>query len=323
MSSRQSRGSAVKFLNISDEFKQPLIAAISLIGLIIVLSFMSEYFLTVNNLFNIGKQASINLIIGLGMTLVIISAGIDLSVGSLLALTISITAVLNVVLGINIVVSAIAAIVATVFAGAINGLIIQYGKVPAFITTLGMMGVARGVVLLISRGNPSMSFPSQFLWIADGTVLGIPFPILVSAVLVVGTMLLLRYTRLGRGIYAIGGNEEAARLSGISIPFVRIATYTLSGFCCALGGIVFAARVGAAPPSAGIGYELSAIAAVIIGGTPLSGGRGNVIGTVVGALLMAAISNGLNIIDVDPYWQSIVIGSIIVFAVMISNLRNS
>ena len=129
----------------------------------------------------------------------------------------------------------------------INGLVIQYGKVPAFITTLGMMGVARGVVLLISRGNPSMSFPEEFLWIADGLVLGIPFPIFLSIVIAVLVSLLLKYTRLGRSIYAIGGNEEAARLSGIDIAFVRIATYTLSGLCCAFGGIIYAARVGAAP----------------------------------------------------------------------------
>ena len=303
--------------------KQQLIALVCLIAVVFVLSFLSEYFFTVNNLFNIGKQASINLIIGLGMTLVIISGGIDLSVGSLLALTISIMAVLNVVYDVNIVVAALVAIAATVLAGAINGVVIQYGKVPAFITTLGMMGIARGVVLLISRGNPSMSFPDEFLWIADGTVLGVPFPIFLSLVIAVLVALLLKYTELGRGIYAIGGNAEAARLSGINVPFVRIATYTLSGFCCALGGIIFAARVGAAPPSAGTGYELNAIAAVIIGGTPLTGGQGKVFGTIVGAFLMAVISNGLNIIEVDPYWQGIVIGAIIVFAVMMSNLRKS
>lgn len=305
------------------ENRQPIIAALALILVMLGLSLMSEYFFTMNNLFNIGKQASINLIIALGMTIVIISAGIDLSVGSLLAMTISITAVLGVVQGLNIALAATIAVVLTTIAGMINGLIIQYGKVPAFIATLGTMGIGRGLVLLISRGNPSMSFPSEFLWIADGSILAIPFPIFVSLLMVVATALFLKFTSLGRAVFAIGGNEEAARLSGINIPFVRVATYTLSGFCCAVGGLIFAARVGAAPPSAGIGYELNAIAAVIIGGTPLIGGRGNVMGTVVGALLMAVISNGLNIIEVDPYWQSIVIGAIIVIAVMMSNLRNA
>ncbi|WP_417269795.1 ABC transporter permease [Celeribacter sp.] len=303
------------------ENKQQFLALLGLIVVMIALSFMSEYFMRPNNLFNIGKQASINLIIGLGMTIVIISGGIDLSVGSLLALTISIMAVLNVVYDVNIVIAGIVAVVATVGAGTINGLIIQYGKVPAFITTLGMMGVARGVVLLISRGNPSMSFPEEFLWIADGLIFGIPVPILLAAVAALFVSLLLKYTRLGRGIYAIGGNEEAARLSGINIAYVRIMAYTLCGLSCALGGIIFAARVGAAPPSAGTGYELNAIAAVIIGGTSLMGGQGKVSGTVIGALLMAVIANGLNIIEVDPYWQSIVIGSIIVVAVMLSNIR--
>lgn len=308
---------------VFQENRQPIIAALALVGVMLVLSFMSEYFFTTSNIFNIGKQASINLIIALGMTIVIISAGIDLSVGSLLAMTISITAVLGVVQHMNIVLAAIIAVILTVLTGTLNGIIIQYGRVPAFITTLGTMGIARGVVLLISRGNPSMSFPDEFLWIADGTILAIPFPILIAIVMVVATGFFLKYTALGRSVFAIGGNEEAARLSGINIPFVRIATYTICGFCCAIGGLVFAARVGAAPPSAGMGYELNAIAAVIIGGTPMSGGRGNIMGTVVGALLMAVISNGLNIIEVDPYWQSIVIGAIIVFAVMMSNLRNA
>ncbi len=303
--------------------KQQLIALTCLIAVVVVLSFMSEYFFTKNNLFNIGKQASINLIIALGMTMVIISEGIDLSVGSLLALTISMMAVLNVVHDVNIVYAAALAFIATILAGALNGIVIQYGKVPAFITTLGMMGIARGVVLLISRGNPSMSFPEEFLWLADGFVLGVPFPIFLSILLAFVVSLILKYTELGRGMYAIGGNEEAARLSGINIPYVRIATYTLCGFFCACAGLIFAARVGAAPPSAGIGYELNAIAAVIIGGTSLSGGQGKVLGTVIGAFLMAVIANGLNIVEVDPYWQSIVIGAIIVIAVMMSNLKKT
>ncbi len=301
--------------------KQQIIAFISMIVVVIALSWISEYFFTVNNIFNIGKQASINLIIGLGMTLVIISEGIDLSVGSLMAFTISFMAVLNVVHGVNIILAACIASILTILLGALNGVIIQYGKVPAFITTLGMMGIVRGIVLLISRGNPSMAFPDSFLWLADGNVIGIPFPIFISIILTIIIAFILKYTTYGRGVYSLGGNEEATRLSGISIPYIRIVTYTLSGLCCAVAGLIFHARVGAAPPSAGTGYELNAIAAVIIGGTPLTGGQGKIIGTVIGALLMAVISNGLNIIEVDPYWQSIVIGAIIVFAVMMSNLK--
>ena len=303
------------------ERKQQIIAGISLGVILIVLHFLSEYFFTVNNLYNIGKQASIILIIGLGMTVVIISEGIDLSVGSLLAFTISGMAVLNIVHGVGIITAMFIAIIATVVLGMLNGFIIQYGKVPAFITTLGMMGVVRGIVLLISRGNPSMSFPDEFLWFADGTFLTVPIPIVASIIVTISVSLFLKYTSLGRGVFALGGNEEAARLSGINIPLVRIVTYSISGLCCAIAGVIFAARVGAAVPSAGVGYELSAIAAVIIGGTPLTGGQGKISGTVIGALLMAVISNGLNIIEVDPYWQGIVIGAIIVFAVMMSNLK--
>lgn len=301
--------------------KQQIIAFCSMIAVVIVLSCISEYFFTVNNIFNIGKQASINLVIGLGMTLVIISEGIDLSVGSLMAFTISFTAVLNVVHGIGIIWASIIAVILTVIMGMINGLIIQYGKVPAFITTLGMMGVVRGIVLLISRGNPSMAFPDEFLWLADGSIIGIPFPIIISLILALIIAFIMKYTTYGRGVYSLGGNEEATRLSGISIPTVRVVTYMISGLCCAIAGLIFAARVGAAPPSAGTGYEMNAIAAVIIGGTPLTGGQGKIIGTVIGALLMAVISNGLNIVEVDPYWQGIVIGIIIVFAVMMSNLK--
>jgi ribose transport system permease protein len=303
------------------ERKQQIIAGMSLAVVLVVLHYMSEYFFTVNNIYNIGKQASIILIIGLGMTVVIISEGIDLSVGSLMALTISGMAVLNIVHGIGIYTAMLIAIFATVIIGMINGLIIQYGKVPAFITTLGMMGVIRGFVLLISRGNPSMSFPNEFLWFADGTFLTVPFPIIASIIVTAMVSLFLKFTSIGRGIFALGGNEEAARLSGINIPLVRIVTYSISGLCCAIAGVIFAARVGAAVPSAGVGYELSAIAAVIIGGTPLTGGQGKISGTIIGAFLMAVISNGLNIIEVDPYWQGIVIGAIIVLAVMMSNLK--
>jgi ribose transport system permease protein len=308
----------IRFLS---ERKQQIIAGVSLGVILVVLAFKSEYFFTVNNLYNIGKQASIILIIGLGMTVVIISAGIDLSVGSLLAFTISGMAVLNTVHDVGIFIAMPIAIIATVFLGMLNGIIIQYGKVPAFIATLGMMGVARGIVLLISRGNPSMSFPDEFLWFADKTYLTVPVPIIASIIVMISVSLFLKYTSLGRGVFALGGNEEAARLSGINIPLVRIATYSISGLCCAIAGVIFAARVGAAVPSAGVGYELHAIAAVIIGGTPLTGGQGRISGTVIGALLMAVIDNGLNMIDVDPYWQGIVIGVIIVFAVMMSNIK--
>jgi ribose transport system permease protein len=301
--------------------KQQLIALLALFVIIAALSLTAQNFFDVQNALNIGKQASINLIIALGMTVVILSGGIDLSVGSLMALTVTVSAVLWNVHGMHIVPAVALGLLAPTIAGAISGAITHYGRVPSFITTLGFMGILRGVVLLLSKGNPAMTFPPEYLWLADGSILGIPFPIVLAALMTAFVAGILNYSTVGRGFYAVGGNEEAARLSGISIAKVRIVAFTLSGFCCAVAGLIFAARVGAAPPSAGQGYELSAIAAVVIGGTPLMGGQGKISGTVIGALLMAVIQNGLNLLQIDPYWQSIIIGSIIVVAVMASQYR--
>lgn len=303
------------------ENKQQIYALLGLVIVAVALSVMSESFFSIGNALNIGKQASINLVISLGMTVVILSGGIDLSVGSLLAITIMIAGVLFNIHEYNIWLSFGAGIFAAICLGFLNGVIIQFGRVPAFITTLGMMGIVRGMVLLLARGHSTMAFPPEILAIADGTILHIPYPILIALVMTIVVTLFLKFTIIGRGVYALGGNEEATRLSGLNIPVVRIVAYTLSGVCCAVGGIIFGARVGAPPPSAGSGYELSAIAAVIIGGTSLNGGKGKIIGTVIGALLMAIVSNGLTILNVDPYWQSIIIGLIIIFAVMMSSYQ--
>lgn len=304
-----------------NEYKQQIFALLGLVAVVIGMSLLSEDFFSSGNAFNIGKQASINLVISLGMTVVILTGGIDLSVGSLLALSIMIAGVLSNIVGYGIGISFVLGISATITMGFLNGIIIQYGRVPAFITTLGMMGIARGVVLILAQGHSTMAFPEEILMIADGTFLLIPYPVIISIVMAATIGGFLKYSALGRAIYAVGGNEEAARLSGINVPLVRVAAYTISGICCAVAGVIFAARVGAPPPSSGVGYELSAIAAVIIGGTSLSGGQGKIVGTVIGALLMAVISNGLTILNVDPYWQSIIIGLIIIFAVMISSFQ--
>jgi ribose/xylose/arabinose/galactoside ABC-type transport system permease subunit len=304
-----------------NDYKQQIYALFGLVIVVIGMSLLSEDFFSTGNALNIGKQASINLVISLGMTVVILSGGIDLSVGSLLGLSIMIAGVLFNVLGYNVYLAFILGILTTVSLGFINGAIIQYGRVPAFITTLGMMGIVRGIVLILAQGHSTMTFPEEILTIADGTFLLLPYPVLISVVMAFLIGGFLKYTSLGRSMYAVGGNEEAARLSGINTALVRTAAYTISGICCAVAGIIFAARVGAPPPSSGVGYELSAIAAVIIGGTSLNGGQGKVVGTVIGALLMAVISNGLTILNVDPYWQSIIIGLIIIFAVMLSSFQ--
>lgn len=301
--------------------KQQLGALLSLLIIFAVLGGMNHHVFETNNILNIGKQASINLIVGLGMTVVILSGGIDLSVGSILALLVIVTARLNFVGEVPIILALSVAIVGAVAAGALNGALVQFGRVPPFVATLGTMGIVRGIVLNIAQGHPGMSFPPSLLYIADGRVVGVPIPILIALVATCVVWLGLRYTVAGRGFYALGGNEEAARLSGVGIAQARLLPYIISGVCCAIAGIIFAARVGAAPPGAGQGYELNAIAAVVIGGTPLTGGQGRIIGTAIGAVLIAVIQNGLTILNVDPYWHGIIVGAIIVVAVMISNYR--
>jgi ribose transport system permease protein len=300
-----------------------IMALFALVIIAIVLSFASPYFFTSRNILNVGRQASINLIIALGMTVVIISAGIDLSVGSLAALAaVAMDQVwLNGYVS-NIWVSAAIAILIVTLCGTINGLIIHFGNVPPFVATLGMMGIARGSALILTRGYTTVhGFPKDFQWIGAGYVLGIPFPFLFALSLTVIFYLMLRFSELGRSFYAIGGNEEAARLSGVLIGRIKIAAYTISGLASAIAGIVLASRTNSAPPAAGTGYELNAIAAVVIGGTGLFGGEGTVYGTLIGALLMAVIGNGLNLLNVNPFWQQVVIGSIIILAVLMTNLR--
>jgi ribose/xylose/arabinose/galactoside ABC-type transport system permease subunit len=305
------------FLN---EHKQQIAALCCLVLLFIVLGIASPNILQTNNILNIGKQASINLIIALGMTVVVLSGGIDLSVGSLLALLVVVAARLNNVSGVDIWIATFVGFLCAVAGGLANGLLVQWGNVPPFVATLGTMGIIRGIVLNLAQGHPGMSFPRGFLYIADGSI-GLPLPILIAVAMTIGVWLMLRFTVSGRCFYVLGGNEEAARLSGINVFRARVLPYVVSGVCCAVAGIVFAARVGAAPPGAGQGYELNSIAAVVIGGNPLSGGHGKIIGTAIGALLIAVIQNGLTILNVDPYWQGIIVGAIILVAVITSNFR--
>lgn len=303
---------------------QEMIALVSLVLICIALSVSSPYFLTISNLLNVGRQAAINLIIALGMTVVIVSGGIDLSVGSVAALT-AVTMdqlYLNNGGGDSIWVFMIAGIMIGTLCGVINGLIVHFGNVPPFIATLGMMGIARGAALLLTRGYTTVhGFPEDFQWIGAGYVFGIPFPLLLALLLTVIFALFLRYATLGRNFYAIGGNQEAARLSGVQIGYVKIAAYTILGLSSAIAGIVLASRTNSAPPAAGTGYELNAIAAVVIGGTSLFGGEGTIWGTAIGAFIMAVISNGLNLLDVNPFWQQLVIGAIIILAVLITTVR--
>jgi len=304
------------------EIKQKLIAPLGLILLIIVLSFLSPYFFSLENFFVIGRQTAINLIISLGMTIVILSAGIDLSVGSVCAFAACTMSQVHLIMHVNIWVAVIMGLMTGAILGFLNGTIIHFGNVPPFIATLGMMGIARGGALIITRGYPTIGLPEDFQWIGAGDLFGIPFPLILSLSVMGVFFLILKYSRLGRSFFAVGGNEEAARFSGVRIGTVKIAAYMLCGFCSALAGIVMASRVNSAPPASGTGYELNAIAAVVIGGTNMFGGEGTLAGTLIGALIMGVISNGLNLLDVNPFWQILVIGCVVIFVVLLSTIRH-
>jgi len=308
-------------ITLKPETKQKLIAPLGLVLLVIVLSLASGYFFSVDNFLTIGKQASINLIIALGMTVVIVSAGIDLSVGSVCAFCACLMSQIYVLLHLSIWVAALFGILAGAILGLVSGSIIYFANVPPFIATLGMMGIARGGALIITSGYPSSGFPEDFQWISGGRILGIPFSFILGLCLMGIFFLMLRYTKLGRGFFSVGGNEEAARYSGVRIGTVKIASYVICGFCAGFAGVVMASRLNTAPPAAGSGYELNAIAAVVIGGTNLFGGEGTLAGTLIGALIMAVIGNGLNLLNVSPFWQVFVIGCILILVVAVNTIR--
>ncbi|MWN05625.1 ribose ABC transporter permease [Gilliamella sp. Pas-s95] len=309
------------FKNILIEQK----SLITLLVLIAIVSCLSDNFFTLNNFFNILQQTSINAVIAVGMTLVILTSGIDLSVGSIFALTGAITASM---IGADI--SPFIAIFVSLtlgwLLGAFSGLIIAKGKLQAFIATLVMMLILRGVTQVYTKGSPistgSNDNSELFEWVAFGRVLGIPVPILIMTLVFIFAWYLLKYTRLGRYIYALGGNEAATRLSGINVDRVKIIVYAISGLLCALASTIEVARLSSAQPTAGTGYEMDAIAAVVLGGTSMSGGRGKIIGTLVGALILGFLNNGLNMLGVDAYYQMIVKGVVILLAVLVDKKTN-
>lgn len=274
-------------------------------------------FLTVSNQLNILRQISINGIIAIGMTFVIITGGIDLSVGSMLALASIISCSFAHPDEYPLIVPIIVALIIGAALGVFNGAIIAKGKVAPFIVTLGMLTIARGLTQLFNGGRPINNLSKSFNFIGGGSVLGIPVPVLIFAIIVLVGWFLLNKTRFGRYVYAIGGNETTAKVSGINIEGVYIMVYTLMGTLSALSGLVLSARVETATVIAGTGYELDAIAAVIIGGTSTSGGRGTIQGTIIGVLIMGVLSNGLDLIGVSSYYQQIIKGFIIIGAVLL------
>ncbi|MBU8568326.1 ribose ABC transporter permease [Virgibacillus pantothenticus] len=284
----------------------------------IVLGVMSDNFFTLNNIFNLLRQVSVNALIAFGMTFVILTAGIDLSVGSTLALGSALTAGL-LASGMDPFLAVCIGLLIGLILGAVNGLIIAKGKVAPFIATLATMTIFRGATLVYTDGKPITGLSDSFAFemIGKGYVFGIPFPVIVMIVVFFSLFFVLRSTVFGRQVYAIGGNEEASKLSGIRADRVKIGVYSLTGMLSVLAGIIITSRLDSAQPTAGAMYELDAIAAVVIGGTSLSGGRGRIFGTLIGALIIGVIDNGLNLLNVSSFYQQIVKGLVILLAVLL------
>jgi ribose transport system permease protein len=305
---------------------------IALFILCIVFGFLSDKFFTVANGLNVMRQISVNICIAVGMTLIIITAGIDLSVGSVLALCGAVTAGLlkngislpsfNLFIGFTILGAILAGVIVGALLGFFNGVVITKFKVPPFVATLAMLTIARGLTMLYTNGFPISSFGSSFTFIGGGWLFGLPVPVWIAALIVVAATIVTKKIKLGRYIFAIGGNENAAKLSGININRIKIIVYTLAGALAAIGGIIVTARLDSAQPNAGTSYELDAIAAVVIGGTSLSGGRGSIWGTVLGALIIGVLNNGLVLLDVSPFWQQVVKGGVILLAVIIDKMNS-
>jgi len=303
-----------------DLFKK-LLPFLSFVALFVSLSILSPYFLTVDNLSSVARQTAVINIIAIGMTLVIISGGIDLSVGSVLAFS-GVCGTLLMERGMGVVSSTLLGIFSGLAWGLGNGLIVTQFRVPPFIATLGCMGMARGLTLLITDGIPVTAIPKNFGRLGDGIFFGmIPVPVVI--LLGIGVMLsyVLRYTRLGRYAYAIGGNAQAAYLSGINLTSWTLIIYSILGALTGLAGMIEASRLVTGQPTAGDGYELRVIAAVVIGGGSLNGGAGTVLGTTVGAFIMSLLNNGCNLLGISPFIQQILIGGIIVLAVAVDELR--
>ena len=308
--------------------KEMLVKYKSLVGLVLliaVVSMLNPAFLSVKNILNILRQTSVNAIIAAGMTFVILTGGIDLSVGSILGLSGAVCASL-LVSGKGIFVGVIAALLVGALVGFMNGFVISKGKLQPFIATLASMTVLKGLTLVFTDGKPitlgSNELAKSFGQIGGGTIFGIPTPAIIMILVFILCYYILQNTKTGRYTYALGSNEEATKLSGINTDKIKIWVYTISGILSAVAGIIITSRLYSAQPTAGSGYELDAIAAVVLGGTKLAGGKGKISGTIIGALIIGVLSNALNILDVSSYYQMMVKGIVILIAVLLDRKSN-
>ena len=293
--------------------------ALALAALVAALSFLSPSFRALANLLNVLRQISVNALLAFGMTTVILAAGIDLSVGSVLAFSGALAAGFS-VKGWPPALAMAAALGVGALLGAFNGFLVAWARIAPFIVTLAGLTIFRGATLVYTDGRPITGLPDAFDALGNGAALGMPVPVWVMLAFLALTHFLLRFTALGRAIYAVGGNEEAARLSGIPIAGVKLFTYGYSGLAAALAALVLTGRLDSAQPTAGSGFELDAIAAVVVGGTSLFGGRGGVLGSFLGASIIGVLNNGMNLLDVSAFYQQIVKGAVILGALLVDRL---
>jgi len=306
---------------IKYDYFQEFILLVVLLVLGTIFSLLTDTFLTIPNILNVLLQISIIAILGFGVTIIIISAGIDLSLGSVMALVGMGTAAILTSSTPSIFLAILGGLLIGGIVGFINGITVAYIHLPAFIATLAMMSIARGVALVVTNAIPIYNLPESFLFLGSGFLWGVPTPIYVMISLYFILEFILRKTKFGRYTYAIGGNEEATRLSGINIKRYKLLVYVVGGICTGAAGILFTARLGSGQPTAGVGYELDAITAAILGGTNLFGGSGNLIGTLIGAFVMGVINNGQALLNISSYVQNIVRGIIVILAVGISTYK--
>jgi len=291
------------------------------IAICLIISFISPQFLTVSNWTIIITQVSINALLAFGVTFVIITGGIDLSLGSIVAVAGVSAAMLAHPNSYPVILPIVIGLLAGLLIGAFNGFIITKSKIAPFIVTLGTMTIGRGLALILSNGRPVSNLSDSFVFIGSGKILGIPFLIIILLFMFILCSVILNKTILGRYIYAVGGNEQAARASGINVNQVKMAVYSISGLLAGLAGILLTSRITTGQPNAGAGFELDAIAAVVIGGTSTTGGKGSIAGTLIGVLLIGVINNSLDLLNVTSYYQQVVMGVIIIGAVVLDSLN--
>lgn len=310
-----------KFKGLAIFQKSHSFTVIALLVLFVIMAIINPDFLKIGNLSNITRQVSINAIIAVGMTFVIIEGGTDLSVGSVMALSSTLMAGMMINNNLSPIVAVLIGVIVGAVCGLVTGTFVAYFGVPGIIASLGMMEIARGIALIYTGGYPLAGLTDQFSQLGNGDIGFLPIPLVITFVVYLIAYMILNQTAAGRYIYALGGNEEAVRLSGINIKKYKALPYIVSGITASIAGAILISRMKSGQPSAGVGFELDAIAAVVLGGTAISGGRGHIFGTIVGALTLAILSNGLNFMGATPYTQRVIKGAIIIIAVVISSKK--